>query len=326
MPSKAQPSAIPSNEQQDQAVTEEDSHRILSPQTSSPAPVGFFARLKQALFAKNEEKTDEALREAIEEYIVEPQSLGGDSVSTHERVLFSNVLELRDIKVVDVMIPRADIAAIDVATPKEDLLLFIAEQQYSRLPVFRGTLDDVIGTIHIKDIVTRMAKGEKVDIESMVTEVPIVSPSLPILDLVLEMRQSSRHMALVIDEFGGIDGLVTIGDVIERIIGEIDDEHDTQEEPQIHESSDGAIQADARVSLHEFEKRYGSMLRSEEREESDTLGGLVFDLAGRVPARGEMITHKSGMVFEVIEADPRRISSLKITNIPLASQIADSAD
>ena len=123
-------------------------------------------------------------------------------------------------------------------------------------------------------------------------------------------------MALVVDEYGGIDGLVTIGDVIESIIGEIDDEHDTEDTPQMIDGSNGSILADARVSIENFEACYGSILYPEEREESDTLGGLVFDLAGRVPVRGEIITHKSGMLFEIIDADARRINRLKIRNIP----------
>ena len=125
-------------------------------------------------------------------------------------------------------------------------------------------------------------------------------------------------MALVVDEYGGIDGLVTVGDIIEAIIGEVDDEHDIQEDPSLTEHKDGSVIADARVNLEEFEERYGTILTEEEREESDTLGGLVFDTAGRVPARGEMITHDTGMVFEVLEGDPRRIERIKITHIPKA--------
>lgn len=286
---------------------------------------GLFSRLKKAVFP-SDEKSDQALREAIEEYIVEPEGFDGDSVSTHERILFSNVLKLRDIKVVDAMIPRADIVALDVETPKEDLLKFLSEQQYSRLPVYQDTLDDVLGTIHLKDIVAAIASNAAFDLRALSTEAPIVSPAMPVLDLVLKMRQSSRHMALVIDEFGGIDGLVTIGDVIERIIGEIDDEHDTQEEPEFTENSDGSVHADARVSLEDFEKRYGAILHDKDREESDTLGGLIFDLAGRVPVRGEVITHQNGMVFKILDAAPRRINSLKITNIPVFSEIADDAE
>ncbi len=291
-------------------------HKLIGKNSEKP---GLLNRLK-FLFTGKQNKTDDSLREAIEEYIVEPGSFNTDSVSTHERILFSNILKLRDISVVDVMIPRADIVALDVDTPKDDLLTLLSEQQFSRFPVYTETLDDVLGTVHIKDIVAALAKGQTIQLKDLIIEIPIVSPSMSILDLVLKMRHSRRHMALVVDEYGGIDGLVTIGDVIESIIGEIDDEHDNQVDPQMIESPDGAVIADARVNLDEFEERYGAILDSEEREESDTLGGLVFDLAGRIPVRGEVITHSSGMVFEIMEADPRRISSVKITCIPEASE------
>ncbi|MCC6598038.1 MAG: HlyC/CorC family transporter [Alphaproteobacteria bacterium] len=273
----------------------------------------------KSLFGHNGGRNDNALREAIEEYIEESPDRDADEVSSHERLLFSNILDLRDIKVCDVMIPRADIAAIDVDTTKDDLLKFMAEKQYSRFPVYRDTLDDVLGTVHLKDIITAMAEGRKIRLKDFLTDIPIVSPSMPVLDLLLEMRKTRRHIALVVDEYGGIDGLVTIGDVMETIIGEIDDEHDREDAPQIIEEADGSILADARLDIEAFEDRYGAILSEEEREESDTLGGLVFAMAGRVPARGEVLTHTTGMIFEVLEADPRKISRLRIRDIPQAS-------
>jgi len=278
---------------------------------------GLLNRLKY-LFTGEREKSDNGLREAIEEYIEDPEELDADPVTSHERLLLSNILKLQDMKVVNVMVPRADIIAIDVNTSKEDLYTHLSEKQCSRFPVYNGTLDEVLGTVHIKDIVECIANKRKIDLFDLMSEVPIVSPSMPVLDLVLKMRQSKRHMALVVDEYGGIDGLVTVGDIIEAIIGEVDDEHDIQEDPSITEHKDGSVIADARVNLEEFEERYGTILTEEEREESDTLGGLVFDTAGRVPARGEMITHDTGMVFEVLEGDPRRIERIKITHIPKA--------
>ena len=287
---------------------------------------GFLPRLK-FLITGRKDRGDDDLREAIEEYIVKPQGFNTDSVSTHERVLLSNILKLRDITVVDEMIPRADIVAIDVDIKQDDLLALLADLQFSRLPVYKETLDDVLGTVHVKDIVAGLSKGEKINLKEMITEIPIVSPSMPILDLVLKMRHSRRHMALVVDEYGGIDGLITIGDVIESIIGEIEDEHDTQDDPQMLEALDGSsVVADARVWLEEFERRYGHILDEEEREESDTLGGLVFYLAGRVPARGEVLTHSNGMMFEILDADPRRINRLKITRIPQNPDLAQDGE
>ena len=270
----------------------------------------------KSLFAP---KPDTSLRDAIEEYIDEPENFSLESVDSetlHERVLLTNILALRDITVDRVMVPRADIVAVDAASTKQELLNIIANNQVSRLPVYRGNLDEVFGTIHLKDFLAAQARGEKFVIEDNITEIPIVSPSMPILDLLLTMRQNRRHMALVVDEYGGIDGLVTIGDIVESVLGEIEDEHDTQEEPQLMANDDGTILADARVSIDDFESEYGTLLSEDERDESDTLGGLVFTLAGRVPVRGEVLTHDSGMEFEIMDADPRRINVVRIRNIP----------
>jgi magnesium and cobalt transporter len=276
---------------------------------------GLMKRLKYLVTGK--QKPDATLREAIEEYIEEPENFTSDSISTHERILLSNLLKLRDEKVQDVMIPRADIIAIEVSATKEDLFALLADKQVSRLPVYRETLDEVLGTVHIKDILEALAQGKQPVIKNMMRDIPIVSPALPVLDLLLKMRQTRRHMALVVDEYGGIDGLVTIGDVIENIIGEIDDEHDALAEPQMTKGPDGSVIADARLSIEEFENACGTLLSEEERLECDTLGGLVFATAGRVPARGEIIAHPTGMVFEILEADPRRIGTVKIQKIPM---------
>jgi len=284
-----------------------DSYFIMSPKT-------FFKSLFPA-------KQDTSLRDAIEEYIEEPDNYsldGMNSDSIHERALLSNILALRDISVDKVMVPRADIVAIDAKASGEELFALIADNQVSRLPVFNDNLDDVMGTIHLKDILAAKARGHDFVIADNITEIPIVSPAMPILDLLLTMRQSRRHMALVVDEYGGIDGLVTIGDIVESVLGEIEDEHDTQEEPQLMPSADGSVWADARVSIDDFEEEYGTLLSDDERSESDTLGGLVFTIAGRIPVRGEVLTHDSGMEFEIMDADPRRINVVRIRNIPEA--------
>ncbi len=143
-----------------------------------------------------------------------------------------------------------------------------------------------------------------------------MAPSIRVLDLLLEMRLKRTHMALVVDEYGGIDGLVTIEDLVEQITGEIEDEHDTDAEPDFVERADGVVEADARVPLVDFEARVGPLFSDEEREENDTLGGLVSFMAGRVPARGELISHASGIEFEVVDADPRRIKRLRVRNLP----------
>lgn len=239
-----------------------------------------------------------------------------DFITSHERILLSNILKLRELKVINVMVPRANIVAIEADTPPKELLALLSEKQYSRIPVYRDTLDDVLGTIHVKDVLGAVARGEQPDIKKLITDIPIVSPAMTILNLLLKMRQSSRHMALVVDEYGGIDGLVTIGNVIESIVGEIDDEHAVDEVPQFVIHDDGSVVADARLSVEDFDNRFGQVLTDEERGVSDTLSGLVFFLAGRIPARGEIITHQTGMLFEVMDAGPRRINLLRISNIP----------
>lgn len=266
------------------------------------------------------QKTEAGLREAIEEYIVEqPDIAATDPINLQERILFLNILNLRDVKVYDIMVARAEIAAIEIDTNQEELLELLSKKQYTRFPVYKGTLDEIIGSVHLKDIVAALSRGEQVHLKDMLSDIPVIAPSLPIIDLLLIMRRTSRHIALVVDEYGGIDGLVTIGDVIETIIGEIDDEHADDEDPQIIENSDGTVLVDARLSLAKFEERYGALFTQSERDDSDTLSGLVFAIAGHIPARGEVITHSSGMAFEIVEADPRKISRLKIGNIPPVS-------
>lgn len=305
----------------------------LSPQDDDPSPTArrgaepksFFSSILNG-FVKS--KPDTTLRETIEDYIEDdsPDGQNDDQNSQHERLLFSNILQLRDMTVEEVMVPRADIKALESSTPQAEVLKFFGAIQVSRVPVYKENLDHVLGTVHLKDILAALSEGKKVVLEDLVTDVPVVSPTLPVLDLLLQIRQSRRHMVMVVDEYGGIDGLVTMGDVIEAIVGEIDDEHRLQEDvPQMVDTASGAVLADARVYLDEFEESYGSVLSPDEREESDTLGGLVFHIAGRVPARGEIITHDSGMSFEVVDADPRKINRLRIRDIPAFTDDSDSA-
>lgn len=293
-----------------------------SPNDQKPGPIsavaadesrGFLGWLKRLIAPEGEQ----SLRETIGEYISETDGAQEDPVSRHERLLLANILKLRDMTVVNVMIPRANIFAIDANTTGQELLNLLAKKQYSRIPVYRGTLDDVLGTIHIKDILSVLAKGQQIDIISLIRESPVVSPAMPVLDLLLTMRKSKRHMALVVDEFGGIDGLVTVNDVLEAIVGEIEDEHNAASSAlRIKSDADGSVTVDARLSVEEFEKKFGPVFREEEREQADTINGAVFAMEGRIPARGEVLTHGSGMIFEILDADPRRVNTLRIRNIP----------
>lgn len=295
---------------------------ITQNQDNSP-PSSLWGRLKSMVSkSKNTNKNgNDTLREAMEDFIEEledknqEQNIGSD-VTIDEKSLISNIFKLRDTTVTDVMIPRADIVAIDINTPQESLMELLSEKQFSRIAIYQETLDDILGSIHIKDIMHAMASNKEVNIRGMIRSVPIISPSLPVLDLLRKMQTEKKHMVFVVDEYGGIDGLVTIGDIIQSIVGDFDDEFDTDEAPQIIEKNDGSLVADARFDITEFEEKFGEILSEEERDDVDTLGGLVFFTASRIPARGEVIKHHSGMLFEITDADQRRINRIRIRNIP----------
>jgi CBS domain containing-hemolysin-like protein len=271
-------------------------------------------------------RAGDSVRESIEELIDESEP-GEEEIDPQERLLIGNILKLHEQTAADVMVQRVDIVAVDVETPFDELVKIVVEQAHSRYPVYKETLDDVIGIVHIKDILPYVADRRPVKLQKLVRKVLFVAPSIPVLDLLLQMRLSRTHMAMVIDEFGGIDGLVSIEDLIEEIVGEIEDEHDDADAPKIIERADGTLIADARTKIEEFEQRAGrKVLPPEAEEEVDTLGGLVFTLAGRVPQRGEIITHPSGMAFEVLDADPRRVKRLRIRGLPPPPGSADKDD
>jgi CBS domain containing-hemolysin-like protein len=254
-------------------------------------------------------------RETLPPLVEDPNSPPA-SEQSHERTLIANILEIRDQPVSDLMVPRADIIAVEADIERDALLRLLATRPHSRLPVYRDTLDDVIGIIHIKDVLAAIADGSNFEVHEIVRPVSIVAPSMRVLDLLLEMRKTHQHMALVVDEFGGIDGLITIEDLIEGIVGDITDEHEREASPELVERPDGSLFADARVPIETFEARVGQVLEQDERDEVDTLGGLVFALAGRVPSRGELLTHPSGLEFEILDADPRRIKRIRVRNPP----------
>ncbi len=263
-----------------------------------------------------------ALREAIEEIIGQVEQKDGEpgeapASGSHERVLLSNIVNLRHLTAYDVMIPRADIDAIDVETGFAEFLRIIAKRGHSRLPVYRESLDNIVGMVHLKDSIPFATNPAGFSLEAIMRPALFIAPSVLALDLLLEMRLSRRHMALVVDEYGGIDGLITIEDLVEEIVGEIEDEHDLDDAQRLVRRSDGTILADARVPIEDYEEEMGPLLSDEEREaDIDTLGGLVVSLAGRLPARGELIPHdNSGIIFEVVEADPRRLKRLRLRGV-----------
>jgi CBS domain containing-hemolysin-like protein len=247
----------------------------------------------------------------------------GDALSPGERQMIERIIAFDKKRVDDVAIPRADIVGVEEGAPLPDLLKAFSEAGHSRLPVYRGDLDDPVGMVHIKDLVGLLAapeRGEPIAAEGasaasilsgIIRRVLYVPPSMPVTDLLLRMQAQRVHMALVIDEFGGTDGLVTIEDLIEEIVGDIRDEHDDEDEPTLRRTKTGRWDADARIELEDFAEKTGIDLALEDQE-ADTIGGMVAALAGRVPVRGEVIEHPAGLEVEVAEADPRRIRRVLI--------------
>lgn len=255
--------------------------------------------------------TDGSPRDTLEE-LIEEREEAEVPIDEDERSLLANVLELKGREIEDIMVPRADVIAVECQASLAEVTDVITGEGHSRLPVYRETLDDAMGMVHIKDVLAWRGRDDTFQLSNIVRKVLFVAPSMQVLELLLEMRVKRIHMALVVDEYGGVDGLVTIEDLVEEIVGEIEDEHDQSDEPEVTRREDGTIDADARVTLETMEDVAGSVFSAEERENIDTLGGLVFSLAGRVPIRGELVNHPSGLEFQVIDADPRRIKRLRV--------------
>jgi magnesium and cobalt transporter len=279
---------------------------------------GFLNRLRTMIGRSVPEPT---LRESIAELMQEaadaPETASPASeLDRHERALIANILRLRETMADDVMIPRADIVAMRSDLTLEQAIDQIRGDGHSRLPVYREQLDDIIGMIHVKDVFAYVGRPDEFSLEAIIRKPLMVAPRIRVLDLMLQMRLQRMHMALVVDEYGGIDGLVTIEDLVETITGDIADEHDDPEAPMVTERPDGALDMNARLPVAAFEERMGPILSEDERDaDIDTVGGLVFTLAGRVPAKGEVISHPSGLEFRILDADARRIRRLRARRV-----------
>jgi CBS domain containing-hemolysin-like protein len=298
---------------------------------------GLFERVR-ALFGLEPASARDDIEDAIEES-------ASEEFTPQERAILKNVLKLHDVRVEDVMVPRADVVALPLDTPLKKVLECFRTAGHSRLPVYEETLDDPRGMIHIRDFVGFLASDPRFGLMSgpeaaphsgadgetgldmplsaarILRPVLYAPPSMPALDLLLKMQASHTHMALVIDEYGGTDGLVSIEDVMESIVGEIEDEHDEDETPELHPAGDGSFTAEARAPLDAVSETVGFDFASlAEAEGVDTIGGLVTAAAGRVPDRGEILRGPGEFEFEVLDADPRRVKRLKIR--PLAARDA----
>ncbi len=256
----------------------------------------------------------------VQEAAEAPQADGElPELDRQERVLIANVLRLRGTSVDDVMVPRADIVAMPVSISFEEALAFMKRENHSRLPVYGEQLDDIVGMVHVKDLVAYSGAADAFRLQSILRQPLMIAPQMPVLDLLLQMRLRRIHLALVIDEYGGIDGLVTIEDLVETIVGDIADEHDEPDVPMVVERPDGVLDIDARMPVEDFEARLGPILTEQERESDiETVGGLVFRLAGHVPARGEVLSHESGLQFRIMDSDPRHIRRLRVRPAPKA--------
>mgnify|MGYP005845340103 CR=1 FL=1 len=223
---------------------------------------------------------------------------------------------LRAMHVGEVALPKVEIVAVPVEIGRDELVRVFKDSQMTRLPVYEGTLDSPLGLVHLKDFALRYGfngESDEFDLPALLRPLIYAPPSMPIGTLLQKMQSTRQHMALVIDEYGGVDGLVTLEDLVEQVIGEIADEHDIEEGPLWREEEPGVWMVQARAPLDELEKAVGLNLIDEEiEEEVDTLGGLVFLSLGRVPARGEIVHHPSGSEFEVLDADPRRIKRVRL--------------
>ena len=278
---------------------------------------GFWGALKRRIFGAPEAN----LRESLEDVLEEAQS-GRDDFSDEERHMLKNLLGFRDVTLDDVMVPLAEIDGLEIDIDPPVLLPRFAECGHSRMPVYRETLDQPLGFLHVKDLLSILERQDglaKLDLTSLIRPLLFVPPSMSAMDLLLKMQITRSHMALVIDEYGGTDGLVTIEDLIEEIVGEIEDEHDEEEvllRPR-EDTGAGHWRASARLPLDDVHAELKlDFSQIEEIDDIDTLGGLVFALAGRVPERGEIIACELGegqsVEFIIRDGDARRIKSLDI--------------
>jgi CBS domain containing-hemolysin-like protein len=300
----------------------------------------WFDRLRAAVGLKN----SGSLRQDLAAALAAPQD-DAAGFTPEERAMLANILRLRDMRVDDVMVPRADIEAVEIDATLGELLVTFLKSGHSRMPVFRETLDDPVGLVHIKDLMTHIAEaagqrtpasaedtaksatgeaakldlacvdlGKTVAKAGLVRNILFVPPSMPVATLLANMQAAHMQMALVIDEYGGTDGLVSLEDALEMVVGEIEDEHDDDVGPMIVPDKDGGFLADARADLEEVAEVVGTdFAAGEHGEDVDTIGGLVFALVGRIPVRGELVSAPGGYEFEILDADPRRIKRLRIS-------------
>ena len=269
-----------------------------------------FSVFNKLFIRKNNKKID------LESTRGEVRSLGKKAgLSYSERVMLDNVIGFSSIEVAEAMVPRADIVAVPETITLKKCISVFRRATHSRLPVYKGTLDEIIGMVHVKDILAYWHAEKTFIIQNVIRKVIISTPSTPISDLFQEMRNTKVHLSIVVDEHGGTDGLITIEDLLEEITGEIEDEHDTNYNLIVPDKVDNSIIVDARIPIAELEKYYNCTL-IDPSIDVDTLGGLIFYFEKSVPEVGKLIKHANGLIFKIMESDMRRIKKIKVTGSP----------
>ena len=277
-----------------------------------------------SFFKKTRDITDKNLDQELEQFVakrINADDSNGKALS-HENELLKNLAGLRGITASDVMVPRVDIVSVAMSDDFDEIVKQLIKTNHSRVPVRNESLDDIVGIIHIKDVLANLFLKEKQEIKTLLKKPIFVSPSISLLDLLYEMRVKRRHLALVVDEYGGIDGLVTIEDLVEELVGEIEDEHDLSSECRLEKMEDGSIIVEARITVNLLEGLLSSIKKEDLNDEIETLGGFIISIKGRVPVKGEVIRYSpSGLKFEILEADPRKVILVKIIGLKHSSSV-----
>ena len=277
-----------------------------------------------SFFKKTRAVTDKNLDQELEQFVakrINADDSNGKALS-HENELLKNLAGLRGITASDVMVPRVDIVSVAMSDNFDEIVKQLIKTNHSRVPVRNESLDDIVGIIHIKDVLANLFLKEKQEIKTLLKKPIFVSPSISLLDLLYEMRVKRRHLALVVDEYGGIDGLVTIEDLVEELVGEIEDEHDLSSECKLEKMEDGSIIVEARITVNLLEGLLSSIKKEDLNDEIETLGGFIISITGRVPVKGEVIRYSpSGLKFEILEADPRKVILVKIIGLKHSSSV-----
>ncbi len=310
VPNEGKPGSTANNSRTDKQLDNGQSD-IITDSSISSKKTGILYRLKSLFWRKEQEGSlKEALQEVLDEHADELVSLPAE-----EREIFTNLLDFGEVEVSEIMIPQPDIVAVDINGSLQDLKDLLLKERHTRMPVYEESVDHVKGFIHVKDLVQFLGtSGDEFRVEDILREILFVPPVMKIADLLLKMRSEGVHIAIVVDEYGGTSGLVTLEDLFEEIVGEIQDEHDDEHsEISLCWDNDGQLTLDAKTKIEELEQALDIKLYSNsEDEDFDTIGGLIFTKMGKIPACGEIFQHSSGINIEILEADARRIKKVRL--------------